>query len=70
MRLVYLPSVNQMQIPTTIKIGTTWSGQIPQRVHEKLNIKEGDILIVEIREVLKGTTSTENGYMESFPSLL
>ena len=60
MRLVYLPSVNQMQMPTTIKIGTAGRGQIPHSVREKLNIQEGDTLIVEIREVLKGTVSTEN----------
>lgn len=41
-------------ITTTIKIGTAGRGQIPSNIREKLHIREGDTLIVDIREVLKG----------------
>ncbi len=39
---------------TTVKIGTAGRGQIPHSVRQKLNITEGDTLIVEIKEILKG----------------
>jgi AbrB family looped-hinge helix DNA binding protein len=55
-------------MPTTIKIGTAGRGQIPHSVREKLNIQEGDTLIVEIREVLKGTTPTENDEKQEVPA--
>ena len=41
---------------TTIKIGTAGRGQIPHDVRQNLGIMEGDTLVVEIKEVLKGIT--------------
>ncbi|EQB67537.1 MAG: hypothetical protein AMDU2_EPLC00005G0373 [Thermoplasmatales archaeon E-plasma] len=41
-------------IQTIIKMGIAGRGQIPQDIRKKLNIHEGDRLIVDIREVLKG----------------
>ena len=38
---------------TTIKVGTAGRGQIPIDVRRKMDIKEGDVLIVEIKEILK-----------------
>jgi len=38
---------------TTIKVGTAGRGQIPMDVCRKMDVKEGDILVVEIKEILK-----------------
>jgi AbrB family looped-hinge helix DNA binding protein len=38
----------------TIKVTTAGRGQIPHDIREKLNIQEGDTLIVEIKDILKG----------------
>jgi len=38
---------------TTIKVGTAGRGQIPIDVRRKMDIKEGDVLVVEIKEILK-----------------
>ena len=38
---------------TTIKVGTAGRGQIPMEVRKKMDIQEGDILVVEIKEILK-----------------
>jgi AbrB family looped-hinge helix DNA binding protein len=37
----------------TIKVTTAGRGQIPHDIREKLNIREGDTLIVEIKDILK-----------------
>jgi AbrB family looped-hinge helix DNA binding protein len=42
---------------TTVKIGTAGRGQIPHDVRRRLNISEGDTLIVEIKEIVKGVES-------------
>lgn len=39
---------------TTIKVTTAGRGQIPHAIRQKLNIAEGDTLIVDIKEILKG----------------
>jgi AbrB family looped-hinge helix DNA binding protein len=36
-----------------IKIGKAGRGQIPIDVRRKMDIKEGDVLVVEIKEILK-----------------
>jgi len=38
---------------TTIKVGKAGRGQIPIDVRRKMDIKEGDVLVVEIKEILK-----------------
>ena len=38
---------------TTIKVGKAGRGQIPMDVRRKMDVKEGDILVVEIKEILK-----------------
>jgi len=38
---------------TSIRVGTAGRGQIPIDVRRKMGIREGDIVIVEIQEVLK-----------------
>lgn len=45
---------------TTVKIGTAGRGQIPYDVRQKLNIGEGDTLVIEIRQILKGNESDEH----------
>ncbi len=52
----------------TIRIGTAGRGQIPHDVREKLNIQEGDTLIVEIREVLKSAQTVENDQKQEVPA--
>lgn len=37
---------------TTIKLTTNGRGQIPMDVRKSLQIEEGDLLIVEIKEVI------------------
>jgi len=38
---------------TNIRVGTAGRGQIPIDARRRLGIREGDILIVEIQEILK-----------------
>jgi AbrB family looped-hinge helix DNA binding protein len=45
---------------TTIRIGTAGRGQIPHNIRQKLNIPEGDTLVVEIKEILKGNELEEH----------
>ena len=44
----------------TIKVTTAGRGQIPHDIREKLNIQEGDTLIVEIKDILKGNEFEEH----------
>lgn len=37
---------------TTIKVGTAGRAQIPMGIRLKENIKEGDILVVDLKEVI------------------
>jgi len=43
---------------TTIKVGTAGRGQIPMEVRKRMDIKKGDILVVEIKEILKTEAPT------------
>ena len=45
---------------TTVKIGTAGRGQIPHDIRKKLNILEGDTLIVEIKEILRSDELEEH----------
>jgi len=38
---------------TSIRVGTAGRGQIPIDVRRRMGIREGDIVIVEIQEILK-----------------
>ncbi len=55
-------------IITTVKIGTAGRGQIPHDVRRRLNIMEGDTLIVEIKEILKGNELEEQRRKNEVPS--
>ena len=39
---------------TTIKVSTNGRGQIPYGFRQKLGIKEGDTLVVEVTDIIKG----------------
>jgi len=54
--LVYLPTVvkEMTDIEVPVKIGSAGRAQIPQETREKLNIDEGDYLIIKIERVIKG----------------
>jgi AbrB family looped-hinge helix DNA binding protein len=41
-------------IEVPVKIGSAGRAQIPQETREKLNIDEGDYLIIKIERVIKG----------------
>ena len=48
--LVYLPIGDNMR--TTIKVGTSGRAQIPMKIRNLKNIKEGDTLVVDLEEVI------------------
>ena len=48
--LVYLPIGDNMR--TTIKVGTSGRAQIPMNIRIREHIKEGDILVVDLKEVI------------------
>jgi len=54
--LVDLPIVvkEMTDIEVPVKIGSAGRAQIPQKTREKLNIDEGDYLIIKIEKVIKG----------------
>jgi len=56
--LVYLPTVvkEMTDIEIPIKIGSAGRAQIPQETRKRLNIDEGDYLIIKIERVIKGET--------------
>ena len=39
---------------TTIKVSTNGRGQIPYDFRHKLGIKEGDTLVVEVTDIIRG----------------
>ena len=49
---IVVKEMTDIEIP--IKIGTAGRAQIPQEIREKLNINEGDYLIIKIERVMKG----------------
>jgi len=54
--LVDLPIVvkEMTDIEVPVKIGSAGRAQIPQETRKKLNIDEGDYLIIKIEKVIKG----------------
>ena len=48
--LVYLPIGDNMK--ATIKVGTSGRAQIPMNIRIKKHIREGDILVIDLKEVI------------------